>query len=124
MGSFAPVLLTIQLGEANLVWVKVRHDFSTGEKILDFLKGLFLLLAQMKQLVFLCELPQWDTSLNFGMNFAQYAAMPRKLRTPLAVEGAGASLIASIFLGSGAIPLPENTNPKKVREGLLTSHFL
>ena len=55
-----------------------------------------------------------DTSLNLGMNFAQYVAMPRKLRTPLAMVGAGAFLIASIFGGSDAIPLLENTNPKDV----------
>ena len=28
-----------------------------------------------------------DTSLNFGINFAQYVAIPRKLRTPLADVG-------------------------------------
>ena len=49
--------------------------------------------------------------------------MPRKWRTPLAVVGAGAFLIASIFLGSDAIPLPEITNPKNVTEDLLNSHF-
>ncbi len=49
-------------------------------------------------------------SLKFGINFA----MTRKLLTPLAVVGGGASWIALTFFGSGDIPFDENTNPKKV----------
>ena len=60
---------------------------------------------------------------SFGMNLAQYVAIPKKLHTPVAVVGAKASLIASTFLGSGAIPSPEKTNPKIVTEHLLNSHF-
>ena len=53
-----------------------------------------------------------ETSLNLGLNLAQYVAIPRKLQTPLELVGFGASLIAATFLGSGVMPLPENTNPK------------
>ena len=48
------------------------------------------------------------TRLNFGTNSASDVAIPRKLRTPLDVVGAGAFLMASTFLGSGAMPFSEN----------------
>jgi len=66
----------------------------------------------------------FDTSVKFGMNFAQYVAMPRKLLTRLVDIGGKALLIVSILCGSGAIPLLENTNPTKVMVDLLNSHLL
>ena len=65
----------------------------------------------------------WETSLKFGINLAQYVAMPKKLRTPLMVVGGLAFLISSTFVGSGEMPFAENTNPKKVMDDLLNSHF-
>ena len=58
------------------------------------------------------------------MNFAQYVAIPKKLLTPLVVVGGRALLIASTLVGSGAMPLLEKTNPKKVMLDLLNSHLL
>ena len=57
------------------------------------------------------------------MNLAQYVAIPKKLRTPLAVVGAWALLMELTLSGSGAMPLSEKTNPKNVMEGLLNSHL-
>lgn len=73
--------------------------------------------------VFVNSLSGAATALNLGINFTQYIAIPRKLRTPLAVFGAGAFLIALAFLGSGMIPLPENINLKNVKEDLFNLHF-
>ena len=42
-----------------------------------------------------------EMSLKFGINFAQYMAIPRKLLTPLVVVGGLAFLMASTFLGQG-----------------------
>ena len=67
---------------------------------------------------FVSSLNGADTSLKLGMNLAQYVAIPRKLRTPLDVVGAGAFLMAVTFLGSGVMPFPENVNPKKVTDDL------
>ena len=50
-------------------------------------------------------------------------AIPRKLRTSLTFVGCVALSIAAIFLGSGEMPLAENTKPKKEIEDLLNSHF-
>ena len=63
------------------------------------------------------------TSLNLGINFAQYVAIPRKLRTSLADDGGCASWIALTFSGSGDTPSPENTKPKKVIDFLFSSHL-
>ena len=64
-----------------------------------------------------------EMSLKLGINFEQYVAISRKLRIPLTDVGGFAVLIASTLVGSGEIPLLENTNPKKVIELLLNSHF-
>ena len=64
-----------------------------------------------------------EVSLKFGINLAQYVAIPRKLLTPLVVVGGLAFLMASTSLWSGEIPCPENT-PQKCDALLLNSLFL
>lgn len=129
-----PVLFTESLctniadnpvGEASVVssvslfWSKYTITFALVSSFLICWKDYSCWWDQWNCLpFFVISLRAADTSLKFGINFAQYVAMPRKLRIPLTVVGAGALLIASTFLGSGAIPLSENTNPKKVSDAL------
>ena len=53
-------------------------------------------------------------SLKFGMNFAQYVAMPRKLRMSFTECGKGAFFTASTFAGSAEIHSLEKIMPKNL----------
>ena len=50
--------------------------------------------------------------MKFAINLELYIAIPRKLRNPDCVIGAGAFLIAYTLSGSGKILFAEKTNPK------------
>jgi len=54
-----------------------------------------------------------ETSLKFGMNLAQYVAIPKRLHTTLVVVDGKALVIDLTLVGSGKIPSLETTNPKR-----------
>lgn len=65
-----------------------------------------------------------EISLKFGINLAQYMAIPKKLLTACMIVGGSPLSTDSTLTGSGKIPFSENTNPKNEILHLLNSHFL